>query len=202
MELGGRRVQGAFSSFWAVIVGCLVVEKPDLPPRMATSVFGWWAHVGPKSCLAVPGCPAAGHMAPDRRVHMSQPQPASHLLPPASQNRKSLAFSCYQLHAPLPLSSGWGSHAPPSSSSVDHMEGVDTSPDCPQSWTNGCHQREGLLFSWAGSQVGRRPNTFCVPCNEPVFTGLIKRGPTTSSSPTPPFLLSSIQHKPRCGIGG
>lgn len=94
--------QGAFSSFWAVIAGCLVVEKPDLPPPMATSVFGWWAHVGPKSCLAVPGCPAAGHMAPHRRVHMSQPQPASHLLPPASQNRKSLAFSRYQLHAHCP----------------------------------------------------------------------------------------------------
>lgn len=54
---------------------------------------------------------------------MSQHQPASHLLPPASQNRKSLAFSHYQLHAPLPLSSGWGSHSTPTSSSVEETEG-------------------------------------------------------------------------------
>lgn len=47
--------------------GCLVMEKlhrspalPLLPPPMATSAFGWWAHVGPRSCLAAPGCPAPG----------------------------------------------------------------------------------------------------------------------------------------------
>ena len=80
------------------------------------------------------------------------PAPASHLLPPASQNRKALAFSRYQLHAPLPLSLGWGSSSSLPCSSMEDVEGVNHHPDRAQSWTNECNQNWGCPAPGLGTR--------------------------------------------------
>lgn len=65
---GEREESDGFSTIHAVI--CAMAEKSD-PLYMAGGFMEAWLY------LAVPGCPAAGHMVPDGRVHMSRYQPAT-----------------------------------------------------------------------------------------------------------------------------
>lgn len=69
------------------------------------------AHEGPQPCLAVPGSPAPGHMAPNWRVHMSKHQPATCcLLPPKIGKRWPSPVTSRVPYCPCPRH---GAPAPP-----------------------------------------------------------------------------------------
>lgn len=129
---GGRWGPGEFVLFPAYIRRMLLWWRNQIPPRprhsVATSESGWQAQEGPGLCPALPGRPALLRATWPLTGEFTCPTPGSHLLPPTSQNRKALAFSRYQLHTPLPLSSGWGSLSSLPCSSGEDVKGAHPQP--------------------------------------------------------------------------
>lgn len=166
-------------------------QKPDLPIPLPPRPLVHEAS-GLMQDLAVPGCPAAGHMVPDRRVHMSQHQPATCCMSSASQNRKawpSPVTAARASHCPCP----WAPSPPYSPSPVPCSSAGGAEGSAPRHLVSPGLVTNGNCFCSQGLEIIKEaPASHWLPCKEKVSLWLGKR----ALFPEPFHLLPSTSHSP------